>query len=37
MIEVLGIEIGEEVLPLTNTSAIVPPFFLRPERIFTVR
>jgi len=37
MIEVLGIELGEEVLPLTNTPAIVPPFFLRPERIFTAR
>jgi Xaa-Pro aminopeptidase len=37
MIEVLGIDLGEEVLPLTNTPAIVPPFFLEPQRLFSVR
>ena len=28
MSDVLGIELSEEVLPLSNTCAIVPPFFL---------
>jgi hypothetical protein len=36
MIEVLGIDVPEEVLPLTNLPAIVPPFFLRPNRIFAL-
>ncbi|MBV8342086.1 MAG: M24 family metallopeptidase [Gammaproteobacteria bacterium] len=36
MIDVLGIEVAEEVLPLTNLPAIVPPFFLRPNQIFAV-
>jgi hypothetical protein len=25
------------LLPLSNTPAIVPPFFLNPQQIFTVR
>jgi hypothetical protein len=36
MIDVLGIELPEEVLPLSNTPAIVAPFFLSPNRIFAV-
>jgi len=36
MIDVLGIELPEEVLPLTNTPAIVPPFFLRSQQIFAM-
>lgn len=37
MIDVLGIELPEEVLPLSNMPAIVPPFFLRPNLMFAVR
>lgn len=34
--EVLGIELAEEVLPLSNISGIVPPFFLAPHTIFAM-
>jgi len=37
MIDVLGIDLPEEVLPLCNVPTIVPPFFLRPNQIFAVR
>jgi Xaa-Pro aminopeptidase len=37
MIDTLGIELPEEVLPLSNMPAIVPPFFLRPNQFFAVR
>jgi Xaa-Pro aminopeptidase len=37
MIDVLGIDMPEEVLPLSNVPAIVAPFFLRPTQIFAVR
>jgi Xaa-Pro aminopeptidase len=37
MIEELGIELGEEVLPLSNTAAIVPPFMLQPNQFFALR
>ncbi len=37
MAEVLGIELPEQVLPLSNMPAIVPPFFLEPQRVFTLR
>lgn len=37
MIDVLGIDLAEEVLPLSNVPTIVPPFFLRPNQIFAVR
>jgi len=36
MINVLGLNLSEDVLPLSNTPAIVPPFFLRPEHIFAL-
>jgi hypothetical protein len=36
MIETLGIELPQEVLPVSNIPAIVPPFFLRPELVFTL-
>jgi Xaa-Pro aminopeptidase len=36
MIDVLGIELPEEVLPLSNIPAIVPPFFLAPNEIFAL-
>jgi Xaa-Pro aminopeptidase len=36
MREVLGIEVPEEVLPLANIPAIVPPFFLRPNLILAM-
>jgi hypothetical protein len=36
MRDVLGVDLPDEVLPLTNTPAIVPPFFLDPNRIFAV-
>jgi Xaa-Pro aminopeptidase len=34
MIDVLGIDLPEEVLPLGNVPAIVAPFFLEPNRVF---
>jgi Xaa-Pro aminopeptidase len=37
MIDVLGIDLPEEVLPLCNTPTIVSPFFLQPNQIFAVR
>ena len=37
MIDVLGIDLSEEVLPLSNVPTIVAPFFLRPNQIFAVR
>jgi Xaa-Pro aminopeptidase len=37
MIDVLGIDLPQEVLPLSNTPAIVAPFFLSPNQIFAVR
>jgi hypothetical protein len=36
MREVLGIDLPEEVLPLSNIPALVPPFFLRPQRVFAL-
>lgn len=36
MQEVLGFELPEEVLPLGNMQGIVPPFFLRPNLVFTL-
>lgn len=32
----LGLELGEEVLPLSNTATIVPPFMLRPNQFFAM-
>lgn len=37
MIDVLGIDLSEEILPLSNIPAIVPPFLLEPNTAFTVR
>jgi len=34
--EVLGVELGDEVLPLSNIMTIVPPFLLRPELVFAL-
>ena len=36
MQEVLGIEIAEEVLPLSNIPALIPPYFLRPNTILAM-
>ena len=36
MSDVLGIGLPEEVLPLSNTCGIVPPFFLRPNSILAL-
>jgi hypothetical protein len=33
MIDVRGIGVPEEVLPLANIPAIVPPFFLEPNTV----
>ncbi|HVU24064.1 MAG TPA: hypothetical protein VHE13_08065 [Opitutus sp.] len=33
----LGIGLPDEVLPLSNMPAIVPPFFLRPERVLALK
>ena len=37
MIDVLGIDLAEELLPLSNIPGIVAPFFLQPNQIFAVR
>jgi hypothetical protein len=34
--DVLGIELPEEALPLSNTAGIVPPFFLKPNTILAL-
>jgi hypothetical protein len=34
--DVLGMELPEEVLPLSNTCAIVPPFFLEPNTVLAL-
>ena len=36
MIDTLGFELGEELLPLSNIPAIVPPFLLNPRRVFAL-
>jgi len=36
MTDVLGIDLPQEVLPLSNIPAIVPPFFLAPHTVFTL-
>ena len=36
MADRLGIELPEEVLPLSNTCAIVPPFFLDPHHVLAL-
>ena len=36
MIDVLGIDLSEEVLPLANIPAIVPPFFLEPNVVLAL-
>jgi hypothetical protein len=36
MIHVLGIDLPEEILPLANIPAIVPPFFLEPNTILAM-
>jgi len=36
MIEILGIEVPEPVLPLANIPALVPPFFLRPNQVLAM-
>lgn len=37
MIDTLGFDLPEEVLPLSNIPAIVPPWFLTPQQIFTLK
>ena len=37
MADVLGIELPEGVLPLSNIPALVPPFFLRPNTVLALR
>ena len=37
MIDKLGFELPEEILPLSNIPAIVPPWFLKPNQIFTLK
>ena len=36
MIHVLGIEIHEDVLPLSNIPGLVPPFFLSPNTVLAM-
>ncbi len=37
MIDVLGFELPDEILPLSNIPAIVPPWFLSPTQVFTLK
>ncbi len=37
MIDVLGINVPEDVLPLSNIPAIVPPWFLNPKMVIALR
>jgi len=37
MAEQLGLELSQEVLPLSNIPGIVPPFFLSPRLVFAMR
>ncbi len=37
MADVLGIELPEGVLPLSNIPALVPPFLLRPNTVLALR
>lgn len=37
MINTLGFELAEEVLPLSNIPGIVPPYFLTPNLIFALK
>lgn len=37
MVETLGFELPDEVLPLSNIAAIVPPWLLRPQLVFALR
>ena len=32
----LGIHLSEDVLPLSNISALVPPYFFRPNSVFAL-
>jgi hypothetical protein len=36
MTDVLGLEVSEDVLPLSNIPTIVPPFFLRPNAVLAL-
>ncbi len=36
MTDVFGIELPEEILPLSNVPAILPPFFLAPNDMFAL-
>lgn len=36
MIDTLGFELADDVLPLSNIPAIVPPFFLKPRQVFAL-
>jgi hypothetical protein len=36
MADVLGTPLPDEILPLSNVPAIVPPFFLRPNAILVI-
>jgi hypothetical protein len=36
MANVLGLKLAEEVLPLSNIPAIVPPFFLEPQTVLAI-
>jgi len=36
MTDVLGIPLPEEILPLSNIPALVPPFFLNPHMVLAL-
>jgi len=37
MSDVLGIRLKPEVLPLSNLASAMPPFWLAPDRLFSMR
>ena len=37
MIDVLGINLPEEVLPLSNIPSLVPPFFLNHKKVLSLK
>jgi len=37
MKDVLGIDLHDDVLPLADTCGLIPPYFLNPKKIFTLK
>jgi hypothetical protein len=37
MQRILGLDLAPEILPLSNTPALFPPFLLSPEKVLVVK